>query len=51
MVACYAQAFDLITLPADNEITSVKDNTARIKISAFSREALKCGVIGEAKCI
>lgn len=51
MVACYAQDFDLITLPADNEIISVKDNTARIKVSAFSRKALRCEVIGEEKCI
>lgn len=51
MVACYAQAFDLITLPADNELISVKDNTARIKISALSRKAPRCDVIKEAKCI
>lgn len=50
MVACYIQAFDLITLAADSEIISVKDNPARIKIRAFSREALRCDVIGEAKC-
>ena len=51
MVACYAQAFDLRTSPADNEIISVKDSIARIKISTFSREALRCDMIGEAKCI